>query len=172
MAALLMLELQPLGSAYRTPSNPRRTESGIQNGVAVMASISDLKSWISNLRYAKWERDVFVANETDDEIKLWLYSDTNLYAIDASNPSEERPLGYLGCVVSSRKPRAGETWTRGNDLSDGQLTIETWHRILGDIVSFEMVKVHQHASLVDAEQAPGGRVIASLPSATGSNAAN
>lgn len=135
-----------------------------------MASITDLKSWISSLRYAKWERDVFIANETETEIKLWLYSDTNLYAIDASNPSEERPLGYLGCVVSSRKPRAGETWTRGNDLSDGPLMIDIWHRILGDIVSFEMVKVHQHVSLVDAENAPGGRVNSSLPSAKGNNA--
>lgn len=50
--------------------------------------------------------------------------------------------GYLGCIASSRKPRAGEEHVRGRDLVDGPLSPETWHSILADIVSYEMVRVH------------------------------
>ncbi|MEE8114809.1 MAG: hypothetical protein V3T23_10710, partial [Nitrososphaerales archaeon] len=49
---------------------------------------------------------------------------------------------YLGCTASSRKPRAGEDWTRGSDLADGDLSLETWNKILGDIVAYELVRVH------------------------------
>ena len=49
--------------------------------------------------------------------------------------------GYLGCIVSERKPRAGESWTRGNDLADGDFCEETWLAILRDIVKYEMVKI-------------------------------
>lgn len=48
---------------------------------------------------------------------------------------------YLGCTVSCRKPRAGEDWTRGNDLSDGKYCYETWQKIKNDIIAFELVKV-------------------------------
>jgi len=48
---------------------------------------------------------------------------------------------YLGCGVESRIPRAGETWTRGNDLSDGIFTRKTWENIKNDIIAYELVKV-------------------------------
>jgi len=38
--------------------------------------------------------------------------------------------GYLGCTASTRMPRAGEDWARGNDLADGKFCQETWNRIL------------------------------------------
>lgn len=60
--------------------------------------------------------------------------------------------GYLGCTSSCRKPRAGEDWHRGSDLSDGLLTEDTWRSILGDIISYEMVRVHRRA---DAERLAG-----------------
>jgi hypothetical protein len=49
--------------------------------------------------------------------------------------------GYLGCTVSTRKPRAGETWNRGNDLADGIYSYDTFMKIIQDIVSYELVKV-------------------------------
>jgi hypothetical protein len=49
--------------------------------------------------------------------------------------------GYLGAVVSNRRPRAGEDWTRGDDLADGSYSAETWHRIMVDIISHEMVRL-------------------------------
>ena len=37
---------------------------------------------------------------------------------------------YLGCITDSRKPRAGEDWTRGNDLPDGDFSKDTFNRIM------------------------------------------
>jgi len=48
---------------------------------------------------------------------------------------------YLGCAAGTRKPRAGEDWTRGNDLSDGAFTYKTWRKIKNDIIAHELVKV-------------------------------
>lgn len=117
-----------------------------------MASISNLKSWISSLRYANWDRDVLIEEETETNLRIQVFTDVHSFQISASEPSDIRPNGYLGCIASCRKPRAGEDWTRGSDLSDGPLSLETWHHILGDIISYEMVKVHRHdpnAALVD-----------------------
>jgi hypothetical protein len=44
---------------------------------------------------------------------------------------------YLGCTMSNRYPDPGETWTRGSDLADGACTVETWNRIIRDIVRAE-----------------------------------
>ena len=55
--------------------------------------------------------------------------------------AEEYDSGYLGAVVSSRKPRAGEDWTRGTDLADGSYSKETWQRIMADIIGHEMVRL-------------------------------
>jgi hypothetical protein len=66
-----------------------------------------------------------------------IYTATYKYTITARAPKGDR--GYLGCIASARMPRAGEDWTRGNDLPDGPFTIETWHRILTAILAFELV---------------------------------
>ncbi len=78
----------------------------------------------------------------DNVIHLRLFTDTNEYKIIAI-PKDKDYEGYLGCIASSRKPRAGETWTRGNDLPDGYFCYETWVRILGGIVGYELVKIHK-----------------------------
>jgi hypothetical protein len=86
-----------------------------------------------------------------------IYTDTNRYSISASDRGGIATFGYLGCIALARKPRAGEDWQRGNDLADGPLTPETWHKILADVVSYEMVKVHSKAkAMADAamERAP------------------
>ena len=46
---------------------------------------------------------------------------------------------YLGCTASTRKPRAGEDWDRGNDLPDGPFNRRTWIKILNGIVKYELV---------------------------------
>jgi hypothetical protein len=79
-------------------------------------------------------------------VEIW--TDRTHYLITAHEAYATEDVGmrsYLGCVASARKPRAGEDWTRGNDLADGELNPETWHRILADIVSYEIVKVHRIA---------------------------
>lgn len=67
--------------------------------------------------------------------ELKLFTLKNVYTISIKE-NEER--NYLGCVVSSRAPEPGEKHTRGNDLADGRLTLETFNSILLDIIFFEL----------------------------------
>jgi len=116
-----------------------------------MADVKDLMKWFDrDVRYARWGENVEVVEnwtrgEGDHEeyyFSIRLYTDINSYRISAcTGPQPGRT--YLGCIASSRKPRAGEDWNRGNDLLDGPLTEETWHGILADIVGYELVKVHR-----------------------------
>jgi len=70
--------------------------------------------------------------------KIRIYTNVNCYTIVAR---EHKDRIYLGCVVSSRKPRAGEDWTRGNDLPDGDLSLDTWERIKNGIIRYELIKI-------------------------------
>lgn len=70
--------------------------------------------------------------------KVWTVN--NVYSITSSIHTLYPP-GYLGLDAQSRKPRTGETWTRGNDLADGDFGEETWHKILCDIVHYEAEEV-------------------------------
>lgn len=113
-----------------------------------MATVSDVFGWMKrDFRFESKEGDVEVVENCFDGIrgynylKLCIYTDTNRYSITAHEGNAEKQ-SYLGCVASSRKPRAGEDWTRGRDLADGPFTEETWRKILADIVSYELVRVH------------------------------
>lgn len=100
-----------------------------------------LVSWIKRdiTRFSNFDNHFnFVGEQRDLELgplsTLGFYTDNNSYYIHYNQ-------NYLGCIASSRKPRAGEDWHRGNDLADGKFSEETWRRILGDIVSYELVKI-------------------------------
>ncbi len=102
--------------------------------------------------------------ESARSLKVHVFTDKNSYSISVREPRLAwQPLnptvlratwepgdqgvlrqddGYLGCIADSRKPRAGEDWTRGSDLSDGPLSEVMWRQILADIVSYELVDVH------------------------------
>jgi len=70
--------------------------------------------------------------------KFNIYTDTykyNIYCVD------NKEGGYLGCVMSRRKPNAGEDWTRGRDLPDGKFNRKTWERIKNAIIQIELVKI-------------------------------
>jgi len=84
--------------------------------------------------------------------------DENLVSVHTRRPYDESRIGvlihtkdnryqigaretYLGCIMSNRKPHAGEWWTRGRDLPDGKFNRETWERIKDDIIGKELVKV-------------------------------
>jgi len=79
--------------------------------------------------------------------KLWTF--TNCYSIDAS--WKDGAGCYLGCTAASRKPRAGENWTRGNDLPDGPFCQETFDQIVRAIVKYEAVEVAGTVSDVSIE---------------------
>lgn len=83
------------------------------------------------------------AGAIEERVHVCIYTDTNRFHINAVWRAKDD--GYLGCTSEARRPRAGEDWHRGSDLADGPLTKGTWHRILADIVSYEMVKVHRNS---------------------------
>ncbi len=72
--------------------------------------------------------------EKRDGFKCQFFTRTNRYIIIALST-------YLGASFLSRKPRAGEDWHRGRDLSDGSFSQATWNKIRHDIIRNEIVKV-------------------------------
>jgi len=84
------------------------------------------------------EGKVNVDPEPDSEaragIRVRVFTRTEQYQIIATQD-------YLGCTASNRKPRAGEDWTRGSDLPDGEFSGETWEAIKNRIVAYELVRV-------------------------------
>lgn len=78
-------------------------------------------------------------NENYEKVVIHIYTDSHYYhivAIDSANDD-----GYLGCQASTRKPRAGEDWTRGNDLPDGPFTRDTWEKIKNAIIGYELIEL-------------------------------
>lgn len=132
-----------------------------------MATIEQFHRWVERdlARFGKSREDIMIQYGTLSDCRngvtasnIRIFTDNNEYRISVNTGTlregaglRERMRarkGYLGCVASSRKPRAGETHHRGNDLPDGPLTEETWHSILAAIVAYELVKVHRPAPLV------------------------
>ena len=113
-----------------------------------MPGIDDVSRWIDRDLAVRCKEAIEVTKACTDAstgqstYRFNIYTDTNKYSIVAKDESTSRQ-SYLGCTSSSRKPRAGEDWNRGNDLADGPLDEETWRKILADIVSYELVKVHK-----------------------------
>ena len=83
---------------------------------------------------SNWAR---AGKSNKDMIKLVIFTKDYSYWIRVSKK-------YLACGASTRKPRAGEDWTRGNDLPDGKFCRETWENIKNAIVRYELVKVALH----------------------------
>lgn len=104
-------------------------------------NVTDLVTWILN-DFSRYSGDghIDIVEQTPDKIRLKLYTDVNEYSMVAHN---QQSGGYLGAQGGSRKPRAGETWTRGNDLADGPFSKDTWERIKNDIISFELVRLRR-----------------------------
>lgn len=122
----------------------------------------ELASWLKPMcRYNRNIEDVFIIDYKNKILGLTFYTKDNYYSISARLPNKfseciilkdkdnniigesSIPIndGYLGCMVNTRKPRAGESWNRGRDLSDGSYSEDTWKKILNDIIAYELVKV-------------------------------
>jgi len=118
-----------------------------------LSKIGLLKQWVKDelidIRFNKFEDVVEVKEDKGEsnvggsayefQFKFNIYTESHRYRINARDSNEDD--GYLGCTSSVRKPRAGENWTRGNDLADGKFTRATWERIKNDIVAYELVKI-------------------------------
>jgi hypothetical protein len=106
----------------------------------------ELWTWLKPLcRYHKLE-DIMVCDNNSvglglRKLRLHFFTKDHQYFIAAHLPEKGKGDGYLGCIVKTRKPRAGEDWNRGSDLVDGSYTEATFREILNDIVAYELVKV-------------------------------
>jgi hypothetical protein len=129
-----------------------------------MATIEDLRAWVERdfRRSGGWDRSVGNVYFDITRCQFRIFTDINRYTINARDPMKLRgpdevgchyDNGYLGCTAMCRKPRAGEDWNRGNDLADGPLSEKTWHAILADIVSYELVRIHAHTEAAGAPEA-------------------
>ena len=92
-----------------------------------LAKYPVLAEWVEGLRR-------FGGSVTDDDKGVCIATANNLYLVTANLDGDT----YLGCVASAREPRRGETHLRCSDLADGKFSLETWMRILTDIVAYEM----------------------------------
>lgn len=107
-----------------------------------MPTIDHFMSWIERdlCRFGTTEHHVQEVagnaepGETSKTVRF--YTTDNVYSVRAVE--RDGNAGYLGCGAASRAPNPGEDHLRGSDLADGNLSEATWHRILGDIVSYEL----------------------------------
>ncbi len=100
-------------------------------------------TWMNKMKHGYRDSRLYMCNLDNAEgLRIKLFTENNAYSIVARPPKGD-DKGYLGCIADSRTPRAGEDWTRGNDLADGKFTEETWIEILYDIIGYELVKIHR-----------------------------
>jgi hypothetical protein len=108
---------------------------------------TQLEEWLGIGSHFKYKmEDCSTIDEENTRVRVYLFTKTNKYSISASLPDlnrKEDDKGYLGCTTSCRTPRAGEVWTRGSDLPDGDFSFETWIKIISSIVNYELVKIHK-----------------------------
>ena len=118
-------------------------------------AFNELAKWMKPMcRFSKLE-DFIICDYKEKTLKLKIFTKDHQYYISAKLPEvenngtslesgQERKIvndGYIGCIAQTRKPRAGESWTRGNDLIDGSYSKETFLEIIYDILAYELVKV-------------------------------
>jgi hypothetical protein len=97
----------------------------------------------------EWLKEIVPYNNLDKYVRLRdaegqhlqrlvFCTEAHTYAISAHFEGDRT---YLGCIASARKMRAGEDWTRGNDLPDGDFSRQTWERIKNAIIRHEMIEL-------------------------------
>lgn len=107
-----------------------------------------LDQWITQLIYpgkiSEFIQEIEGHSEPGVEVyrRFVFYTEEHQYFIVAID--RENDGGYLGCQVQTRKPRAGEDWLRGNDLSDGPFDKDTWVDIINSIIRYEVVKLSKY----------------------------
>ena len=74
-----------------------------------------------------------VTTDGTGQVRIEFYTENNKYTLDSNIDGS-----YLGCGVSSRRMRPGESWFRGRDLPDGKLTKKTWRKIKNAIIQYEL----------------------------------
>ncbi len=111
--------------------------------------LSQVKTWGDGTKQC-WE-DYITDDPKNNAFRLLIYTNDHSYSISVH--FHENGKHYLGCIASTRKPRAGEDWTRGNDLPDGDFSKKTFDAIMRKIVGYELIaKVKkQEPATIDLE---------------------
>lgn len=81
-------------------------------------------------------------DSTEERLKVFIYTHCSQYVIYLRKPIKDE--GYIGCGVTNRMERPGETWKRGRDLPDGKYNEETFRKIVNAIVAYELKSVPQY----------------------------
>lgn len=105
-------------------------------------ALSQVREWLSSVYSpAQVDRAIKVTPQ-ERAIRFKIWTAVNEYTV-VVHIKDEQPLeeAYMGAVASSRTPRVGETWTRGNDLPDGHFGEDLWQKILTAIVRYEAQEV-------------------------------
>ena len=131
-------------------SKPDKSDSSDPEAAEVQnkSKMDMLNDWVDQLIFpgkpSDFIQELGVSEPSNKEIerKFYFYTDDYRYMIVAIDRVNDN--GYLGCQVSSRKPRAGEDWTRGNDLPDGPFNKNTWDTIVNAILNYEIVKLSNY----------------------------
>ena len=116
-----------------------------KDAVEVKSKHQLLDMWIADFTFpgkvSNFIQDVAGHGTGDGEVswQFCFYTDEHKYSITAIDRKGDE--GYLGCTASTRKPRAGEDWTRGNDLPDGPFNKKTWDKIILGILRYEIIKL-------------------------------
>lgn len=114
-----------------------------------------LVKWLSCKYFGRGQKVEVVAND-EDVFSINIYTAFQKYHITAtSSAASSIEGGYLGCIVSSRRARPGETWHRGSDLPDGGFSKETLCCILCAIVFYEAREVVKDIPSSEVEERAG-----------------
>ncbi len=110
-----------------------------------MENIEQLKIWLNELLYRTNDIEdhfqIIPTKGQEEGYQIHFYTKDNKYVLIIAPSFNRDGTTYFGCLVSNRKPRAGEDWDRGNDLGDGKFNKKTWNKIKNDIISYELVKI-------------------------------
>lgn len=109
----------------------------------------DFAIWLKEIiRYGNVDSQVLIYRKIElnpnsldvekQDFRCVFYTNDHKYTIYGYAPTEKNPKGYLGCGATTRKPRVGEDWNRGNDLPDGKYCKKTFDSIVCRIVAYEL----------------------------------
>jgi len=103
----------------------------IQNFGWLERNYSELADWISETSSYLSAESLCEIKDYGDGVLVNLFTDKRVFHINASIGAD----GYLGLQHSLRSSGAGNDWT------DGPYSKETWHKIVCDMLSCELISV-------------------------------
>lgn len=108
-------------------------------------TIKDFISWARSL--ASYHRPNFkniLFTESDDgkTVTIEFYTCFNKYVIRAMERGDGST--WMEGTLVTRAPYPGESHVRFNDLSDGEISPETWAFILSKVIASEMVPIQRN----------------------------